>query len=83
MTGATERDPLLQSTSPQNGRGSVDEQEKRGLGPREIPRSTRYGILAGIWAATFLSVCSIWQRIVLLSILTIHLYYVEVLEQYV
>ena len=24
----------------------------------EISRSTRYGILAGIWTATFLSVCN-------------------------
>lgn len=28
----------------------------RALGPLEISRSTRYGILAGLWMATFLSV---------------------------
>ena len=27
-------------------------------GPLDIPRSTRYGILAGLWTATFLSVGS-------------------------
>ncbi len=27
-------------------------------GPMDIARSTRYGILAGIWVATFLSVCN-------------------------
>lgn len=44
-----ERDPLLQA---ENGRtdGRVTNP-----GPMEIPRSTRYGILAGIWVATFLT----------------------------
>ncbi|PBK70086.1 MFS general substrate transporter [Armillaria solidipes] len=48
-TEFTERDPLL----PKN----VDEtsEEKHPLGPLEISPSTRYGILAGIWTATFLS----------------------------
>ncbi|KAF9266014.1 MFS general substrate transporter [Marasmius fiardii PR-910] len=41
-TTATERDPLL----------SVS---KKPLGPLEIPRSMRYGILAGVWLGTFLS----------------------------
>lgn len=60
MTEATERDPLLasQPQGTQNGH-SVDGHEKQGPGPRDISKSTRYGILAGIWAATFLSVCSI------------------------
>lgn len=45
-----ERDPLLQA---ENGRtnGRVTN-----VDPMEIPRSTRYGILAGIWVATFLTV---------------------------
>ncbi|KAK0229165.1 major facilitator superfamily domain-containing protein [Armillaria nabsnona] len=48
-TEFTERDPLLPT--------NVDEtsEEKHPLGPLEISPSTRYGILAGIWAATFLS----------------------------
>ncbi|KAK0473934.1 major facilitator superfamily domain-containing protein [Armillaria novae-zelandiae] len=48
-TEFTERDPLL----PKN----VDEtsEEKHPQGPLEISPSTRYGILAGIWTATFLS----------------------------
>ncbi|KDR82136.1 hypothetical protein GALMADRAFT_240663 [Galerina marginata CBS 339.88] len=54
----SERDPLLQrlasgveehSTVKSNGK------EERRLGPLEISRSTRYGILAGLWTATFLS----------------------------
>ncbi|KAM5542022.1 hypothetical protein V8D89_004332 [Ganoderma adspersum] len=48
----SERDPLLpQAESPK------PDLSKRpgGLGPMEISRSTRYGILAGIWTATFLS----------------------------
>jgi hypothetical protein len=43
-----ERDPLLQA---ENGH-TVG----RGTGPMEISRSTRHGILAGIWVATFLTV---------------------------
>ena len=31
-------------------------------GPLEISRSNRYAILAGIWMATFLSVCSCLAR---------------------
>ncbi|KAI0792604.1 MFS general substrate transporter [Abortiporus biennis] len=55
MTGITtthsERDPLLGSSS----LNSQDEWTKSKLGPLEIPRSTRYGILAGVWTSTFLS----------------------------
>jgi hypothetical protein len=43
-----ERDPLLQAEN-----GHTDD---RGTGPMEISRSTRHGILAGIWVATFLTV---------------------------
>ncbi|KAG7453193.1 MFS general substrate transporter [Guyanagaster necrorhizus] len=48
-TELTERDPLLPK--------DVDKtsEEKHPLGPLEISPSTRYGILAGIWTATFLS----------------------------
>lgn len=60
----SERDPLLQHT---NGLGQEYQQLQgeegcrqkgvnRALGPLEISRSTRYGILAGLWMATFLSV---------------------------
>lgn len=56
----SERDPLL--NSPQNGGidGTIgtDAKRKNKVGPLEISKSTRYGILAGIWTATFLSVCT-------------------------
>ncbi|KAG1731206.1 major facilitator superfamily domain-containing protein [Suillus paluster] len=42
----TERDPLLVNGS----------NKHRLPGPRDISRSTRYGILVGLWSATFLSV---------------------------
>ena len=45
----TERQPLLE----RNGASSA---APRRPGPRDISRSHRYGILAGIWAATLLSV---------------------------
>ncbi|KAF8957761.1 major facilitator superfamily domain-containing protein [Flammula alnicola] len=47
----SERDPLLQRRDTEQLAGK----EERKLGPRDISRSTRYGILAGIWTATFLS----------------------------
>jgi hypothetical protein len=51
----SERDPLLQDhDSGQQGEGQKG--VGRALGPLEISRSTRYGILAGLWIATFLSV---------------------------
>lgn len=51
-----EREPLLEG-----GDGLAERTEGKGykVGPLEISRATRYGILAGIWAATFLSVCSV------------------------
>ncbi|KAG1799327.1 major facilitator superfamily domain-containing protein [Suillus plorans] len=42
---ATERDPLISNGT----------QDHRPPGPRDISRSTRYGILVGLWSATFLS----------------------------
>lgn len=52
----SERDPLI---NPQHGLGTEEAAvtPPTKLGPLEISRSTRYGILAGIWTATFLSVC--------------------------
>ena len=57
----SERDPLLHSDSERLA--EVDKTirkagDEKKLGPREIPRGTRYRILAGIWLATFLSVSS-------------------------
>ncbi|KLO19602.1 MFS general substrate transporter [Schizopora paradoxa] len=57
---ASERDPLLAvppaPTAPNvNGAIASKVPQKQRLGPLEISRSTRYGILAGIWVATFLS----------------------------
>ncbi|EKM56125.1 uncharacterized protein PHACADRAFT_184826 [Phanerochaete carnosa HHB-10118-sp] len=47
-----ENDPLLL----ENGDGPQKDSSKRYQpGPLEISKTTRYGILAGIWAATFLS----------------------------
>ncbi|KAF6758548.1 multidrug resistance protein [Ephemerocybe angulata] len=56
----SERDPLLprRVSGDEDGHDSETGKKtvKKGpLGPLEIPRSTRYGILAGIWTATFLS----------------------------
>ncbi|KAI0738091.1 major facilitator superfamily domain-containing protein [Daedaleopsis nitida] len=55
---ATERDPLIPRTeSPVVGQAPGHEVLKRltKVGPMEISRTTRYGILAGIWVGTFLS----------------------------
>jgi len=54
-TRPSETDPLLS----RQASADLDGQEvprKAQVGPLEISRSTRYGILAGIWSATFLSV---------------------------
>lgn len=45
---ATERDPLIANATNLT-------QDHRPPGPRDISRSTRYGILVGLWSATFLS----------------------------
>jgi len=42
-----ERSPLLEEPS---------NIKKHTLGPHDISRSNRFGILAGVWLATFLSV---------------------------
>ena len=64
----SERDPLLRHDPSLSGqRQGEGEGGQKGVsrppGPLEISRSTRYGILAGLWMATFLSVslyiCSI------------------------
>ncbi|CCM04545.1 uncharacterized protein FIBRA_06726 [Fibroporia radiculosa] len=58
---ASERQPLIQSLAAQPGAAAgavippAETKQPTKLGPLEITRSTRYGILAGIWAATFLS----------------------------
>ena len=60
----SERDPLLLQDSNDSGQqlqhASGKGQKVVGrvvpVGPLEISRSTRYGILAGLWIATFLSV---------------------------
>lgn len=51
MTEPTERDPLIKNAS-QAAPLTVESKN----GPLDISRSRRYGILAGIWSATFLSV---------------------------
>ncbi|KAH8977413.1 MFS general substrate transporter [Lactarius hatsudake] len=48
-----ERDPLLQAEN-----GYTDDRVEN-PGPLEISRSTRHGILAGIWVATFLTVTTL------------------------
>ncbi|KAF8891127.1 vacuolar amino acid permease [Gymnopilus junonius] len=53
----SEREPLLpqRQESQENAEVTVNGTDERPLGPLEISRSTRYGILAGLWTATFLS----------------------------
>lgn len=53
MPKHTERDPLLAA---RNDIGTRKPPTNEPLGPLEISKSTRYGILAGIWMSTFLSV---------------------------
>ncbi|KZT18906.1 MFS general substrate transporter [Neolentinus lepideus HHB14362 ss-1] len=64
MSEPTERDPLIKNAQLQQSlHGSAvaplpdaqPEVPSKHPGPLEISRSTRYGILAGIWIATFLS----------------------------
>lgn len=52
----SERDPLLQHHEQQQGEGYSRKGVNRAPGPLDISRSTRYGILAGLWMGTFLSV---------------------------
>lgn len=66
MGTPTERDPLLRDANlgvlPPGAPGApvqhATKDVKIRLGPLEITKSNRYAILAGIWAATFLSVRS-------------------------
>ncbi|KAL7282876.1 hypothetical protein ACG7TL_002290 [Trametes sanguinea] len=51
VSTASERDPLLRTVSS----ASLGDKRPSRAGPMEISTSTRRGILAGIWAATFLS----------------------------
>ena len=65
---ATERDPLLHATILADESRKKGELEKTRIGPLELSRSTRYGILAGIWTATFVSVSG-WGYIVVLALI--------------
>lgn len=62
---AGEHEPLIEAPVAERsaGMGGVsmqpNDKEARKPGPMAISRSTRYGILAGIWTATFLSVCTV------------------------
>ena len=59
-TPPSERDALLAqafSTRENDEEGSLMAPHSR-VGPTEISQSTRWGILAGVWSATFLSVRS-------------------------
>jgi hypothetical protein len=55
----SERDPLIQrNPSHTNNHHELPKRvESRRPGPFEISRTTRYGILAGMWSANFLAVC--------------------------
>jgi hypothetical protein len=53
MSDPTERDPLIKNATGLSQDIPTPGQHK---GPLDISRSQRYGILAGIWSATFLSV---------------------------
>ena len=57
MSVQSERDPLLHSDL---GSLSSTTIAKQRPGPLEISKSTRTGILAGIWVATFLFVRHPW-----------------------
>ncbi|TFK35458.1 vacuolar amino acid permease [Crucibulum laeve] len=57
MAQPSERDPLIQGSSTGSEERHIGGKISDGrlVGPLEITTSTRYGILAGIWTATFLS----------------------------
>lgn len=77
---STERDPLLESTVVQPDSAIEPSPPNTKIvqkpGPLEITRSTRYGILAGIWMATFLSVCIVPQKRMFVKWLMLHPYHV-------
>lgn len=54
MADPTERDPLIKNATGLSQDISTPGQHRNG--PLDISRSRRYGILAGVWSATFLSV---------------------------
>ena len=56
---STERDSLLRSPNTNGQYGAGDPSNKdaaRAPGPQELPRSTRIGILVGVWLGIFLAV---------------------------
>jgi hypothetical protein len=59
----SENDPLITRTRSRASNGELEvlpkriQVQSRRLGPLEISRTTRYGILAGMWSANFLAVC--------------------------
>jgi hypothetical protein len=68
VTSATmsERDPLIQRTRSQANNGEILSKlvRSRRVGPFEVSRTTRYGILAGIWSANFLAVPHIFSSLI-------------------
>lgn len=72
MPTPTERDPLLSRRRTDDEEEDVEttsktlHSQKKKVGPLDIDRRTRWGILAGIWTATFLSV-SLGYRVCELS----------------
>ena len=68
----SERDPLIPRRGSQTT-GNGEQQptgkrvETRRPGPLEISKSTRYGILAGLWSANFLAVCCTPSPMLLLN----------------
>jgi len=60
MIEPTERDPLIKNAARLSQAAPVVNCTPHKNGPMEISRSRRYGILAGIWSATFLSVGTYW-----------------------
>lgn len=60
---STERDPLLPPASNGRDHSTGVGLGRPPLGPLEIDTSTRFAILAGLWSATFLSVCIIFNSI--------------------
>jgi len=59
MGEPTDRQPLLQNLVTRPHETSKSKNTSGQIGPLDISSSTRHGILAGIWAASFLSVGSI------------------------
>ncbi|KAG6334028.1 hypothetical protein ID866_5059 [Astraeus odoratus] len=54
---STEREPLLSGTRRSDATHATSKSTR--AGPLDIPRWTRYAILAGLWSATFLSVSTL------------------------